>query len=65
MLFCKHPRDTYFVQVVLLETLRAHVPHLFYNSPLLVHPVQTRLYNLIRKGYYWAQMTTYIMYTVR
>ena len=53
------------VQIVLPETLRPRVLHLTHHSLLAGHPGQTRLYNTLRRTYYWPHMAADVFATVR
>ena len=53
------------VQIVLPETLRPRVLSLSHHSLLAGHPGQTRLYNTLRRTYYWPHMAADAFATVR
>ena len=51
----KCPYDSQ-VQIVLPETLRPRVLHVTHHSLFAGHPAQTRLYNTLRRTYYWPHI---------
>ena len=53
------------IQIVLPETLRPRVLKLSHHSLMAGHPGQTRLYNTLRRVYYWPHMAADVFATVR
>ena len=53
------------VQIVLPESLRPRVLNLSHHALLAGHPGQTRLYNTVRRTYYWPHMAADTYATVR
>ena len=60
-----HPRISDVEQIVLPANLRPRFLKLAHSSKLAGHPGQTRMYNYVRKTYYWPHMAADIYATVR
>lgn len=61
----KHPTDPACLQIVLPETLRPRLLRLAHYAKLAGHPGQTRMYETLRRVYYWLHMAADIHATVR
>ena len=65
MLQRTHPRISDVQQIVLPANLTTRVLKLAHYSKLARHPGQTRMYNYVKKTYYWPHMAADIYATVR
>ena len=61
----QHPRQSDIKQIDMPESLRPRILKLAHYSRLTGHPDQTRMYQHVRRTYYWPHMAADIYATVR
>ena len=63
MLIRKSPLDG-SLRVVVPETLRERLLDIAHNPPISAHPGRSRMYQTLRRDFYWPSMTADIHFTV-
>ena len=61
----QHPRQSDIKQIIMPESLRPRILKLAHYSRLVGHPGQTRMYQHVRRTYYWPHTAADIYATVR